>query len=425
MLTELNKRKKEILAAQDRMLMNAVETKTSLTRADETRFANMTAELDTINTNIARFEAIAKGQREVGNPTSQSAVYSASTGTRFFAFGGARNQTPLPECTSELIKGFWASCRTQAEHQRFLIQNAALGEGGTAAAGGSLVPIETDPSIVPLAIEETVARSLSRVITTEMNLELPFQAALTTAAIKPESNSTSVNAFASNAPSFATTTLGAFMVGDSITASWELLQDSKAANAFLPMDIQRAIVTAEEAFFIGTGTGNSLTGTNQPQGYLGNAQTAIGQSITAGAATIGIDPIIDTMGSLLKAYYNRAKWLVNRQEFNRLLKSQIAANQFQTFMTFDPAGGAHLFGYEVGFSGNMPVFSASPATSGAWLFGDFSSFAVIGDRYDSNIRIQVNPYLLQLQGQTVILGYRRVDQRILIEQAVVQLDTNG
>ena len=425
MLTELNKRKKEILAAQDRMLMNAVETKTSLTHADETRFANMTAELDTINTNISRFEAIAKGQREVGNPTSQSAVYSASTGTRFFAFGGARNQTPLPNCTSEYVSGFWSSLRTKEDHQRFLIQNAALGEGGTAAAGGALVPIETDPTITPLAIEETIARSLSRVITTQMNIELPFQAALTTAAIKPESNSSGQNSFASNSPSFGTTTLGAFTVGDSIPASWELLQDSQAASMFLPMDIQRAIVTTEEALFIGTGSGNSLTGTGQPQGYLGNGATAIGQSITAGAAAVGIDPIIDTMGSLLKAYYKRAKWLVNRQEFNRLLKAQIAANQFQTFVTFDPAGNARLFGYEVGFSGNMPVFSPSPATNGVWMFGDFGSFAVIGDRGDSNIRIKVLDQIQALQAQTVILGFRRTDQRILVGQAVVELQTNS
>jgi HK97 family phage major capsid protein len=419
MIAELNKRKKEILAAQDRMLQNAVDTKTQLSRADETRFANMSSELDDINTNIARAQAIEKGRAEVGMPANAAVISSSSTGTKFFAFGGAKNRTPLPNCTAEQVKGFWASLRTQSDHQRFLIQNASLGEGGTSAAGGSLVPIETDPTIVPLAIEETIARSLSRVITTQMNLELPFQSALTTAAIKLESNSTGNNSFANNAPSFSTTTLGAFMIGDSVTASWELLQDSNAANTFIPFDLQRAISVKEENLFInGTGTG-------QPQGYLGNGTTAVGASITAGAAAIGIDPIIDTMGSLLKAYYNNAKWLVNRQEFNRLLKAQIAANQFQTFITFDPSGSARLFGYQVGFSGEMPVFSASPATTGAWMFGDFGSFAVIGDRFDSNIRIQVNPYLLQLQGQTVILGFRRTDQRILVEQAVVQLSTNG
>jgi HK97 family phage major capsid protein len=419
MITELNKRKKEILAAQDKMLMNAVETKTQLSAADETAFANMTAELDTINTNIARFEAIAKGNREVGNPREQVVLPEASTATKYFAFGGAKNRTPLPNCTAEYAKGFWASLKSPADHQRFLIQNASLGEGGTAAAGGALVPIETDPTITPLAIEECTARSLSRVITTDMNINLPFQSALTVAAIKPESNSSGTNSFASNSPSFATTTLGAFIVGDSVPASWELLQDSKAASEFIPFDLQRAIVTQEEHLFI-NGSGNG-----QPEGYLGNGSTAIGQSITAGAAPIGIDPIIDTMGSLLKAYYGNAKWLVNRQEFNRLLKAQIAANQFQTFITFDPNGAARLFGYQVGFSGEMPVFSASPATNGAWMFGDFMSFAVIGDRGDSNIRIKVLDQIAALQSQTVILAYRRTDQRIRNGQAVVELQTNG
>lgn len=59
------------------------------------------------------------------------------------------------------------------------------------------------------------------------------------------------------------------------------------------------------------------------------------------------------------------------------------------------------------------------------MFGDFKSFAVIGDRGDSNIRVKVLDQVSALNGQTVILGYRRVDQRILLAEAVVQLNTNG
>jgi HK97 family phage major capsid protein len=418
MINDLNTRKKEILAAQEKMLRNAVETKTALSVADEAAFANMTAELDGVNASIARFTAIEKGQAEVGTHR-ETPIIPDSTASKFFALGGYRNATPLANATPEYVKGFWQSLRSKQDHERFLIQNASLGEAGSASTGGALVPISTDPSIPALAIEETIARSLSRVITTEMNLNLPYQAALTTAALKPESNSGGLNAFASNAPGFATTTLASYVVGDSVTASWELLQDAKAAADFITLDLQRSIRVKEENLFV-TGTGVS-----EPQGYLGNGTTATGTSITAGAATLGIDPIIDTMGSLNRAYYNDASWLVNRQEFNRLLKAQVAANQFQTFVTFDPNGAARLFGYAVAFSGEMPVYSASPATEGAWMFGSFKSFATIGDRGDSNVRIKVLDQVAALNGQTVVLGYRRTDQRVLIGQAVVQLNTNG
>lgn len=393
----LNTRKKELLDAQEVMLRNAVETKTQLSAADEIAFGNMSSELDQINTNIARFEALNKSRAEIATPREQVIISNTGTATKFFAAGGYRGATTL-DVTPEYTKNFWASLRDKSSFDRFMIQNASLGESGTAAAGGALVPIETDPSIPAMAIEETIARSLSRVITTSMNLELPYQASKTVAALKAESNSSGTNAFATNAPGFGTTTLTSYVVGDSVYASWELLQDAKAASDFITADLQRAIRVKEENLFV-TGSG-----TNQPQGYLGNGTTATGASITGGAATLGINPIIDTMGTLNRAYYNNASWLVNRQEFNRLLKAQVAANQFQTFVTFDPNGAARLFGYDVAFSAEMPVFVASPAVNGSWMFGDFKSFATIGDRGDSNIRIKVLDQVAALNGQTVILG---------------------
>jgi HK97 family phage major capsid protein len=77
------------------------------------------------------------------------------------------------------------------------------------------------------------------------------------------------------------------------------------------------------------------------------------------------------------------------------------------------------------FSAEIPLYVASPATNGAVLFGDFASFAVIGDRGDSNIKIKVLDQVAALNGQTVIVGYRRVDQRVVLQEAVYQLNLNG
>jgi HK97 family phage major capsid protein len=316
-------------------------------------------------------------------------------------------------------KAFWHSLRSKQSFDQYCIQNAALGEGGTTADGSALVPIETDPTIPAMAIEETICRSLSRVITTEMNLNLPYQSAKAAAAIKAESNNSGTNAFATNVPNFATTELQAYVIGDSMYASWELLEDAKAASQFLTEELQRIIRVKEENYFV-NGSGSS-----QPQGYLGNATTAFGVDAGSGTATLGINPIFDVLSSLNRAYYGNASWLVNRQEFNRLLKKQVAASQFQTYVTWDANGDARLLGYPVAFSAEMPVYSASPSTTGAWLFGDFNRFATIGDRGDSNIRIKVLDQVAALNGQTVVLGYRRTDQRIILAEAVVELQTNG
>jgi HK97 family phage major capsid protein len=412
----LNKRKAEILDQQTLMLQKATEAKVKLTETEEQQFKAYDAELLDINTNIQRFDAISKGRTEVGTPANQPVITNDKNAKKFYAFGG---NTHLSNVDGDYVKKFWASLRDKSTFDRFQFENAALGEAGSTAAGGALVPIETDPSIPNLQIEETAIRGLSRVITTEMDINVPYQATKSVAALKTESTSSGTHAFAENEPTFATTKLSAYMLGDSVYASWELLQDAKAASAFITADLARAIRVKEEYYFV------NGSGTSQPQGYLGNATTATGADITAGAATLAVNPLLDTLSSLNRAYYSNAKWLVNRQEFNRILKKQLAANQVQTFVTWDANGDARLFGYPVEFSAEMGVYVASPSAQGNWLFGDFNSFAVIGDRGDSNIKIKVLDQVAALNGQTVILGYRRVDQRIVLQEAVVQFNTTG
>ena len=142
----LNTRKKEILDAQEKMLKNAVETKTQLSASDETAFTALTTELDQVNANIARYEAVNKGRVEVATPREQAVISNSTNPVKFYAAGGYRKATPLTNCSEEYVKGFWSSLRSVEDHQKFLIQNAALGEAGTSAAGGALVPIQTDPS---------------------------------------------------------------------------------------------------------------------------------------------------------------------------------------------------------------------------------------------------------------------------------------
>jgi HK97 family phage major capsid protein len=389
----LNTRKSELLAAQELMLNQATEAKVKLTDAQEEQFKNHTSEIASIDQTLARMAAIAKGKSEVSLPGSDLFVPTVKDEAK-------------KVLSAEYCNAFWNMIQTRK------FTNAALSEGGTAADGSYLVPSITDPTIPALAVIEASARKLSLVTETEMDIKLPFQASKTVAAAKAESTDSGTHAFATNIPTFNTVTLSAYMAGDSVAVSWELLQDVKALATFVTDDLNRAVFNYEENKFInGSGSG-------EPMGYL-NGATA------ANSAALSIDAVLDLTGDLKQAYYANASFLMHRQTLIALVKAQIAADQFQQFVTWDPNGQARLLGYPVAFSSQMPVYSASPAVSGAIAFGDFKAGWVIGDRGGSAIRAKVLDQVAALNGQTVILGYRRTDQRCRIQEAVQIMTVTG
>jgi HK97 family phage major capsid protein len=396
-IQNLNKRKNELLTQQELVLNQAQEAHRKLTDVEEAAYNTATAEITDIDQTIARVSAIQKGKSEIGRPQADVVIPTDEA-------------VDPKKLSPEYRKAFWNALKTRT----FTPQNAALAEGGTAGDGSYLVPIETDPTIPALAIIETSARSLSLVVTTEMDIKLPFQSAKTVAAAKAESTNSGTNAFATNVPQFGTTTLTAYMGGDSVAVSWELLQDVKALQTFVTADLNRAVMVYEEQNFIVGGS----NGATSPLGYLEGAVNAYSESLS-------IDAILDLTGALNRAYYAGAKFLMNRRTLIALIKEQIAASQFQKFVDWGPGGTATLLGYPVAFSSAMPIYSASPAVDGAVLFGDFAAGWVIGDRGSSAIFAKVLDQVAALNGQTIILGYRRTDQRCRIAEAVQMLTVTG
>jgi HK97 family phage major capsid protein len=319
------------------------------------------------------------------------------------------------------FEGFWKSLRSANQAQLFQIQNASLGEGGSPSGDGSyLVPVSTAAEILPLAAYECAARQVFKVVSTDKNIYLPVQSARSTAAIKPESNNSGQNSFTTTVPQFSNVLLSAFVLGNSVTVSTELFDDVPTLADFVSSEMQRAIQAQEEVYF------TSGSGDGQPQGILDNVTTASGASITDGGAALSINAVLDTMGSLPKAYINRAVWLTNRIEAVRLLKAQLAADQYQQFISFDgPNGGMKLLGFDMFFSYEIPTYIASPSTSGEWIFGDLRSAATIGDRNGSAIKVRVLDQVGALQGQVTIVGQRRTDMRVTISEAAVQFSATS
>jgi len=396
----LNKRKNELLDQQTLVLNQAQEAKRNLTDVEEATFTASTKEIEGIDQTLARMAAISKGKAEIGVPTSDPFIAPIAK---------AKNNTRVG-FSDEYITEFWNHFKNPSKG----ISNAALGENAptyVGTDGGYLVPTRTDPTIPALAVNECSARKLSQVIVTDMDLKLPYQATKTVAAAKAESRTSNVP-FAGTPPSFNTVTLSAYMAGVQVQATWELLQDVGALESFITADINRGMYNFEEnAFINGSGTGTAL-------GYLNGAQAA-------NSAALGINGILDLTGDLKQAYYANASFLMNRQTIIALFKAQIAASQFQTYITYDSQGAARLLGYPVFFSSAMPVFAASPSVSGAVLFGDFAAGWVIGDRGGSGIQAKVLDQVSAVNGVTVILGYRRTDQRCRIQEAVQLMTVTG
>jgi len=389
----LNTEKSQLLTAQDNMLNAASESKTKLTPAQETEFANASNRITEIDTTLARMAAIEKGKREVSAPTSDAFVPNSS-----------KSKSGKRELSAAYHEAFWNSFAKRG------FRNENLSEG-TNADGGYLVTVSTDKTIVPLAGLESSMRKLGLVIPTENDILLPAEAVRTVAAQKTESTGTSQTAFGGTSPSFTQVHLSAYMVGVNVPVTFELAQDVPALQAFLPADIQRGICNYEENMFI------NGSGTAQPQGILNGATAAFTEALSANST-------LDLLGALNPMYFGNAKWLMHRKTGIVFRKAQIAANQFQTYWT-NVNGQDYLHGFPVEYSYAMPVYAASPLVLGAIAFGDFKAAATIGDRGGSDIRVKILDQVNALQGLIQVLGYRRSDQRIRLAEAVQILTVNG
>jgi HK97 family phage major capsid protein len=289
---------------------------------------------------------------------------------------------------------------------------AALYEGSD-AAGGFAVPVEIDGTIVPLAPAELAIRQLARVIPTTHTLKFPIKAAHGTAAAKLESTGTD-NPFAGTAPTLAQVELDAYMAGDIIPVSWELLEDVAAMQSFIADDLTLAVQQYEEPLFV-TGSG----GTGVPQGVATGA--AIGVTVTGASGVVGavsLDAMDDLIGSLNPVYLPGAALLMKRSTGVLLRKLSRAANLFEA--RWSRSGNQEYYdGYPVSYSAS--VQSGATTLDRPVLFGDFKRGFVIGDRGGSAIRVKVLDQISANLGVTQFLAYRRTDSVVIRSEAIQAL----
>lgn len=422
-LFEMKKLREEALTKVEAIIQTADATKRPFTAEENTLMEESMKTVSALNLRIAPIERVntIRGMMTggmllpggTGGPGASrrgQSPMSAEYTNAFLAFlrsGGKQASSELSEGFDPMFGGFALPALPG--------MSAALyeGTGGSSdGAGGYAVSIPTDNQIAPLALPDLGVRSLAKVIPTANDIKIPTQTSFGTAGIKSESGSSS-NQFSESDPSLGQFTLSAFMLGLTHTVSWELLQDVQMFQEFGVRDLVNAVAIAEDGYFVGG------TGTGQPQGLIGNVGPGTG-SATAVESTGAylLQSTIDVAGTLKAQYYPTAAWLMSRATATAIRAAQIQANLFAPVWTREN-GRDFLHGFPVSYSATMPSLPTA-ATAGVTpiLFGSFSDGYVIGDRGGSGTFVKILDQPLATSGQTILLGYKRVDGRVRLAEAV-------
>jgi len=200
------------------------------------------------------------------------------------------------------------------------------------------------------------------------------------------------------------------MGGNQETISWELAQDVPAFQQFCVDDLVLAVQMREENLYVnGTGTG-------QPQGLIGNVGSGVTEEPDSNGNLISISGTLDLIGSLKGQYHQGANFLMTRASSIIIRKAQTGANLFAPVFT-RVGTQDYLHGYPVNYSTSMPTAARAAAPL---LFGNFKMGYCIGDRGGSGINIKVLDQVQALNGQLVLLAYRRTDGRVRRSEAIQQ-----
>jgi len=420
-LIDILQNQKEAIDQADSILAKATQEGRDLTASEKsgydaamTRNKHLAAQADERQaTNTLRqivggkFPLLAVGGAATARhgQTPMSTEYTES----FLAFlrsGGKQASSALSEGFDPMFGGFALPALPG--------MSAALYESSP-GAGGYTTTAPTDPNIIPLATPDLGVRSLARVITTANDIKLPSQSTFGTAGIKAESGA-STNNFVESNPTLSQITLSAFMMGLTHTVSWELLQDVSLFQTFGIQDLLNAVAIAEDGFYV-TGTG-----TNQPQGLIGNTGTGTAAPYlweTTGSYLLNATD--DILGTLKGSYFPNAAWLMSRATAVAIRKAQRQANLFAASWTRE-GGRDFLHGFPVSYSANMPAIpTATSAGVVPILFGSFTDGYVIGQRGGGGTFVKLLDQPLATAGQTILLGYQRVDGRVRRSEAIQQI----
>jgi len=267
--------------------------------------------------------------------------------------------------------------------------------------GGYLVPIEFERKIVAGLEEANVLRSIAKTITTSAERKIPVAATHSTAQWTAENA-----AITESNPTFAQKTIDAFKLTDLIKVSLELLQDSMFdLESYIATEFARAFgVAEEEAFCVGTGTG-------QPTGVFTTSGGEIGVTATSPTA-ITVDNLIDLIYTLKSPYRRNAVFLMRDVTVSALRKLKDSNGQYLWQPSVQAGQPDRLLGYPIYTSPYAPVAAANALPI---AFGDFSNYW-IADRMGRTVQ-RLNE-LYAGNGQVGFIATQRVDGKVILAEGI-------
>lgn len=204
------------------------------------------------------------------------------------------------------------------------------------------------------------------------------------------------------------------MVGLEWDMSMELFEDVPLFQSTALRDGTLAMETLEETKFL-TGSG-----TNEPQGILGNIDTGVAAATPDGAGNLlSIDATWQILSTLKDDYHANANFLMQRTTALAIRRAQVQANLYQP--VFRRENGVDLLhDYPVAYSASMPSVAAGNTPV---VFGSFLDGYIIGDRFGSAVRMKIldQDAAKALEGIYPVVIFRRTDGRVRIPEALKAL----
>jgi HK97 family phage major capsid protein len=185
----------------------------------------------------------------------------------------------------------------------------------------------------------------------------------------------------------------------------ELLQDSMFdLEAYIAAEFARAFgVAEEEAFCIGTGTG-------QPTGIFTADGGEVG--VTTTGANINADHLIDLVYSLKSPYRRNAVFLMRDNTVSAIRKLKDSNGQYLWQPSVQAGEPDRLLGYRLYTSPYAPAVAADALPV---AFGDFRNYW-IADRMGRTVQRLIELYAGN--GQIGFIATQRVDAKVVLAEGI-------
>jgi HK97 family phage major capsid protein len=283
--------------------------------------------------------------------------------------------------------------------------SAALYEGSS-GDGGFSVPLQTDAFIAPLAPTASDIRSIATVIETTKDILLPVTAPT---GLPTTVQTAELSAFAQSVPSLGQTKVTAYLNALLAPVSLELTDDVPGLEAWMRTVVEAALLEQEDALFI------SGTGSNEPQGLIGNVGAGITAEPDGGSNLVSYAGLSALMGAVKAKYLAGSSWLMSQS--TAIVVRAALAYSGATFEWTRDASGDRLFGYPVKYSFSMPAVQRGNSVI---LFGNFAMGFVVADRGGPAVRLKILDQMFGVNGTLYWLLSRRTDSRVWVQESIQQ-----